>query len=262
MLDLERGSIKNIDILNPEMPPAFVFGKFSRIDLVLDIDGELVNVEIQIKNENNYSERSLFHWAKLFTSKLKKGQDYTKLKRTITMNILGFNLFDCPEYHSAFTVMENTRHEPLSDMLSIHFFELKKIGKELDKNNSKKLWLQLINAETEEELDMLAKTEAPEIKKAVVILRNMSDDDRIREMARVREKAIWDETSALNSARREGEAKGRAEGEAKGRAEGEAKGRAEGEAKGRAEGEAKIIAKMRAAGMSDSDIEKILSAKV
>jgi predicted transposase/invertase (TIGR01784 family) len=239
ILDLKRDSIKELKILNPEMPPEFVFGKFSRLDLVILVNDENINIELQIKNENNYSERSLFHWAKLYTSDLEQGYDYSSLKRTITVNILGFNLFKCPEYHSVFTAMETTRHEVLSDKLSIHFFELKKLGKELDKNNTKELWLQLINAESEEELDMLTKTDAPEIKNAVVALKSMSDDANVREMARMREKALWDETSALNSAER--------------------KGRAEGKAEGRAEGIEALSSQLRKLGISEDMINKAVA---
>ena len=46
---------------------------------------------------------------------------------------------------------------------------------------------------------------------AVVILHEMSADEELREMARLREKAILDERSAMNFARREGRAEGRTE---------------------------------------------------
>ncbi len=49
------------------------------------------------------------------------------------------------------------------------------------------------------------------IQKAVVILHEMSADEQMREMARLREKAILDEKSAANFARREGKAEGKAE---------------------------------------------------
>lgn len=113
-------------------------------------------------------------------------------------------MFDCEGACSRFSLLEETRHEPLTEKCSILFFELKKVNNNIDKNDRKKLWLQLINAETEEELDMLEKTGVPEIQKAVVILHEMSADEQIREMARLREKAILDEKSMMNFARREG----------------------------------------------------------
>lgn len=48
---------------------------------------------------------------------------------------------------------------------------------------------------------MLEKTGVPEIQKAVVILHEMNADEKMREMARLREKAIKDEVSAMNFAK-------------------------------------------------------------
>ena len=47
----------------------------------------------------------------------------------------------------------------------------------------------------------------------------MSDDEKIQELARLREKALHDEASALSTARKEGREEGRAEGREEGRAE-------------------------------------------
>ena len=59
-------------------------------------------------------------------------------------------------------------------------------------------------------------TTIPEIQKTIVILREMSADEQIREEARRREKRLHDEATALNFARKEGIAEGRAEGRAEG----------------------------------------------
>ena len=50
--------------------------------------------------------------------------------------------------------------------------------------------------------------------KTIVILRELSADEQVREEARRREKRLHDEATALNHARKEGVAEGRAEGEA------------------------------------------------
>lgn len=72
------------------------------------------------------------------------------------------------------------------------------------------------------------------MQKAINVIYDMSEDTKTREIARLREKALHDEASALGNARREG--------------------RAEGKAGGRAE----IISKMKAAGMTDEQIREIL----
>jgi len=89
-----------------------------------------------------------------------------------------------------------------------------------------------------------------------------SEETRIKEIARLREKALHDEASALKKATEEGIAKGRVEGEAKGLIKGRAEGKAEGLIKGKAEGAAKkqaeLIANMKAFGMTDEQINAII----
>lgn len=74
------------------------------------------------------------------------------------------------------------------------------------------------------------------------VIYDMSEDTKIREIARLREKALHDEASALKNAK----AEGLEEGMVKGRAE------------GRAEGEASVIAKMKAYGLIEEQIKAII----
>ena len=75
------------------------------------------------------------------------------------------------------------------------------------------------------------------MQEAVRIIYDMSEDTKIREIARLREKALHDEASALKNAKAEGIAEGRAE--------------------GRAEERAETIEKMRASGFTDEQIRII-----
>lgn len=52
---------------------------------------------------------------------------------------------------------------------------------------------------------MLKNVNEPIITKSVNVIYDMSEDSKIREMARLREKALHNEASALSHARREGE---------------------------------------------------------
>lgn len=239
ILDMPKGEIKKIDVINPNILPSAIDGKQGSLDLKMYVDDKVVNVEIQLKDEGNFRDRSVFYWSKMYTDELKRGQEYEDLKQTITINILNFNLFtECKEPYSSFKLLETTRHEVLTDKCSILFFELTKVNNKVDSNDRKKLWLQLINAETEEELDMLNQTGVPEIQKAVVILHEMSLDEEVQEMARLREKWILDENSALGNARRAGVK--------------------EGLEKGKKEGLDEAAQKMRDSGMSEEQIREIL----
>lgn len=88
---------------------------------------------------------------------------------------------------------------------------MKKIGKNFDKNNKQELWLRLINAETEDELDMLQQTGVKSIQDAVVVLHKMSADEKTRELAEMREKALHIEATEKSFAIAEGERRKEAE---------------------------------------------------
>lgn len=219
MLDIPRESINKIYIDNVELTPEYLNMKFSRLDLKLDVDGKIINVEMQINFEPDFKDRTLFYWSKIFSEDLKAGDDYGELKQTICINIINFNLFDCEDYHSCFRIFENERKELLTDKFAIHFFELKKIGK-FQRKRRVEDWLKLIDAETEGELMAIQNSTAiPEVKDAIVMLRNLSADEKVRREAYYREKQLHDEASALKGAKREGEEIGFARGKAEGKAE-------------------------------------------
>ena len=235
MLDIPPESIKEITISNPELPPETVASKFSRLDLSLNVNDKLVNVEIQVKIDNDYRDRTLFYWTKLYTSELKIGEDYGNLKQTITINIINFNMFEGSDYHTEVAAMIKGKNEIFSDKFSMHFFELKKISKH--PKTSREQWLQFINADSEEDFEMVEATSMPIIQKAVKVIYDMSEDTKTCELARLREKALHDEASALKQAKNEGIEVGRAE------------------------ERNIIIEKMRAMGMSEEKIKAIVSSK-
>lgn len=249
-LEIPPENIKEITISNPELAPETVESKFSRLDLSLNVDDKLVNVEIQVKTDAAYRDRTLFYWAKLYTSELKSGAEYSTLKQTITINIINFNMFEGNDYHTEVAAMIKGRNEVFSDKFSMHFFELKKIGK--NPKTSREQWLQFINADSEEDFEMVEATSMPIIQKAVKVIYDMSEDTRIRELARMREKALHDEASALKDATDKGFARGKKEGIEEGRAEGRAEGRTQ-------ERNA-IVEKMRALGMTEEQIDSIFSS--
>lgn len=201
---------------------------------------------MQVNRESDFKDRTLFYWAKLYSEELKTGDEYGELKQTICINIINFDLFACEDYHSSFKIMESERRELLTDKFAIHFFELKKLSK-FKRNRRMEDWLNLINAETEDELMSIQQTTIiPEIKDTIVMLREFSADEKVRTEAFYREKRLHDEASALGSARSEGVEQGRAEG------------RAEGIAEGRAQERSSIIERMRNNGFTEEQIQKII----
>ena len=203
LLELRFESIEQFDITNPEMPPERLGDKFCRLDINMIVDGRRVNLEIQVRDEGDFPERSLFHWARDYSTALAEGDDFSSLPRTIIISILGFKLFSSTEFHSEYQALEITRHTPLTDKMSLHYFELCKLPGLINAENGMELWLALFNAETEEELKKLDVLEVPVMKQAIGAYRSITATPEFREMERLRSKARHDEAQALKKARLE-----------------------------------------------------------
>ena len=249
----EDEKIADIQITKNELMPDSPDGKVSRLDLNVKLQSEkdktenkyrLINVEIQLNQRSDYAERALFYWSKLFTGSLKSGDAYSELPMTISLNILGYSMFpDREKYHSIYLPKEEKHNDVLTDKFSLQFFELEKLNhRKTNLQSKKERWLRFLNAETEEELDMLETAKDSTLDKAITKLKYFSENEQLRFDAISREKYINDQASLERSAM----LAGRAEGEAVGLK------------KGRAAERAEIIAKMKKKGLSDDEINAIM----
>ena len=134
-------------------------------------------------------------------SALLEGGDYADLPRTVVINIVAFKMFDCKEYHSEFQPLEVSRHTPLTDKQSLHYFELPKLSKEVGTLDGQELWLALFNAKTEEELAQIEALGVPEMTQAIKVYRAVTVTDKFKEAERLRSIARSNETAALRHAR-------------------------------------------------------------
>ena len=219
LLAIQLESIGEFHITNPEMPPESLGDKFCRLDINMMVNGQRVDLEIQVKNEGDYPERVLFNWARVYSTSLPAGGDYIDLPRTVIISILNFKLFECEEYYSEFQVLEMVRHTPLTDKMGLYFFELGKLPEEVRVDDKRLLWLMLFRAETEEDLAQIEAMEVAVMEEAIRAYHQITADSEFREMERLRELARHNEASALRFARNEGKAEGRTEGQAEERLE-------------------------------------------
>ena len=172
---------------------------------------------MQVAKKEDYKERSLLYWSRMYSEEMKKGKPYNSISRCICINVLNFGMFDCPEFHSSFSVREDNRNELLTDKMHLHFFELTKVKavskrNRPDEQDALRLWLQLFKADSEEELDMLKNTSVTAIQGGVDAIYSLSRDEKIREYARQRELAEIDYNLDVANAEARGRAKGKAEG--------------------------------------------------
>jgi predicted transposase/invertase (TIGR01784 family) len=208
LLGISYESIEQFEITNTEMPPETIGSKFCKLDINMTMDGQRVNLEIQVANEGDFPERSLFHWAREYSSAIGEGEEYSMLPRTIIIGIVYFKMLRCKEFHSEYQALEVTRHTQLTDKLDIHLFELPKLPKALSADKGLELWLSLFKARTEEELENIEKLGVSVMKEAIGAYRHVSATPEFRELERMRSKAGHDEAQALKNAEQRGEKRG------------------------------------------------------
>ena len=236
LLGIQQESIEQFAVRNEEMPPEILGDKFCRLDINMIVNGQRVDLEIQVANEGDYPERVMLYWAREFSTALPAGQSYAMLPRTIIISIIDFRLFDCAEYHSFFQPLEVSRYTLLSDKMGFHFFELKKLPEDVSDKDGLLLWLSLFKAETEDDLQKIKEMGVPAMEQAINAYYSITASSEFREIERLREKARHDEAQALYHAEQKGMQKGRQEGRLEGRKEGLQKGMEKGLQKGRQEG--------------------------
>jgi len=209
-LAINYDDIEDFLVLNPELYPDEMGKKFCRLDINIRVNGQLIDIEIQVENEGNYPIRALYYWAKEFSNALAEGENYSELPKTIVISILGFKQFENPsKFHHEFWPLERTTHEPLTDKCQLHFYELPKLPP-LDVNDKgKNLWLQLFNAKTEEDLEKISKMEVDIMSQAIEAYRQAVVTPEFKELHRIRHRRHHDEANALHTAEQRGATKER-----------------------------------------------------
>jgi predicted transposase/invertase (TIGR01784 family) len=208
ILGIPTGSITYFNITNADIAPESIGKKFCHLDINMEVNAQRVNLEVQVDDEGDYPARSLYYWARGYSSALPEGGDYIDLPRTVGINILAFNLFkEFAGVYSEFRVLEVTRHTELADKMSLHYFELPKLPDvtAADADDKLKMWLALFNANTDEDLTEIAKIGGELMEQAVTAYKGVVGSKEFEEAERVRSLTWHNEASALNRARREGE---------------------------------------------------------
>jgi predicted transposase/invertase (TIGR01784 family) len=204
LLKIPFESIGQFEVANTELTPELLGDKFCRLDINMTVDGQRIDLEVQVANEGDYPERSLYYWAREYSTALGEGRDYLELPRTIIISILAFKLFDCAEFHSEFQPLEITRHTPLTDRMSLHYFELPKLPETVNADDGLKLWLTLFKAETEEDLKQIEALGVPVMEQTINAYRHITTTDEFKELERLRSRARHNEAAALRHARTQG----------------------------------------------------------
>ncbi len=209
--------IKQIEIKNPEIPRELKDSKAGVLDIKAEInENTIIDIEMQVANMRTFMNRNEFYLVTTAANEAKKGEDYFKLKKTITIALLCENIIERNSYfHTAHMKFEpydeetyiNMGYEKEQDIvtnkLEMIFIEIPKfIAKKPDSESLLNQWLWLI-AGREEKIKM-AKEKHKEIEKAMEVIDEMSMDPKEWELYESRRRAEILYNWEISAAREEG----------------------------------------------------------
>ena len=163
VLDIPAQDIEDLELLDKEFHTDSVNDKTGILDVKLRLkDGTVIDIEIQNRWNDEFAQRTVFYWAKMYAENLEKGEVYTKLPKCITINLVGEGFKLNGLLHSEYRVLERYLLTELSDDLEIHFLNLAKAkeqqtGTEPDGKTQRLIsWLKFIETDDKEVRAMLA----------------------------------------------------------------------------------------------------------
>ncbi len=250
--------------------------KYNRVDMLAeDEDGELIIVEIQNNHEITYFHRMLYGVSKVITEYIEKGDEYDKVRKLYSINIVYFELGQGKDYVYHGKTEFKGLHEPhdllkLSARQSEKFLGIKETDKE-KRSDAGDLFPEYYILRVND-FDKVATTPLDEWMEFLKT-GNIDDNTKTAGLTEARERLRVDSLpyndrityeryadslvrmrSVINTTRDEGYDDGLADGRIVGRAEGLEEGREEGRAKGREERSMEIAKQLKAMGMSDEQI--------
>ena len=82
----DNDRIVSVYILNPNIDKKSIDDKYSILDVRAKAnDDTIIDIEIQIANNSDMVKRTVYYLSKLIEEQIFEGDDYTKLKKSITI---------------------------------------------------------------------------------------------------------------------------------------------------------------------------------
>lgn len=206
--------------------------KFNRVDLLAKNEkNELILIEVQHSSEIDYFHRMIYGASKLITEHIKKGEDYSKIKKVYSINIVYFALGQGRDYiyHSKnefvglnyptdiLQLSKNQKEkfaiESIADIYPEYYIIRVNSFNDIAKNSLDE-WIYFLKNE-----EIKTNFKAKGLDKAKEALDMLKLDDIERSIYNRQEENKIYEASLLNSAKFEGKMEGKKEGKIEGKKE-------------------------------------------
>ena len=189
LLHLKAEEISNIELKNP-----IILGEHAEEkDIILDVnvclnDEKMLDLEMQVADEKNWTERSLYYACRNYTE-LVKGGNYRNAMPSIHIGLLDFTLFkEHEKFYATYRLLEEKDHYPYTDKLQIGVVDLTRIDLATTEDQEYNIdkWARLFKAKTWEDIKMVAAKNRM-IDDAATTIYQLTADERIRQQCEARE---------------------------------------------------------------------------
>ena len=200
LLGLDEEDVVKLEVIDPFEEGENEEEKEGILDIKIYLnDNKKINIEMQNRYQEDWTERSLFYNCRMFTEGLYHGQPYGDLEPCIHVGILDFDLMKTPGFHHHIKLLDIKTNEEYSSKLQFHVVQLKQVesATEEEKQTAKD-WQQV-----EEIIRGNPYREA--VKQEMY---KMSQDEKERYLYLREEMAVSDEVSRMRTAIKEGEKRG------------------------------------------------------
>ena len=215
----EEDQVAEIEVKKPFNAQSRMGDKLSILDIkARSVTGVWYTIEMQINDHFEYLKRSLYYWAKVYGDQLKESQSYTALSKVISIHLLNYNMdTENTHYHNVYKIRNDRSKEVLTDLLELHYVELKKVPEDMRQiKTTLDRWVALLAKGEEYTVDTLPKELQADalVKKAMGVFERIQFPEEIWEIYEGRLKWARDEASILLQKETLAHQKGKAEGEA------------------------------------------------
>ena len=211
LLYIPEEEILSCVVCNPIILGDAIDEKTCILDIRVVLNGnKQINLEMQMGSVENWTDRSVFYLCKMFTD-MKKGLDYTLAKQSIHVGIMMKSPIpeDAALYNEYALKNRRTGYE-FTGKIALHVLDLSCLDQvpEEERDSVLYYWACVFKAKTWKEILAMAE-QSESIKKAVVTLRELSEDEKIRQQCEARERFQMDWQSSMRTSLEKGIASGK-----------------------------------------------------
>ena len=225
--DFNFEEVKDLEIIDP-------FNLSENIDLkesIIDVkaktkDNKTVIIEFQLCGNMNFLDRIFYYISKNIVNELHEGEDYQRVQKIISINLLDFNLDfkDSGKPHRCFKLIDTENQNISLDYIQMHIIEVQRFIKILENSTIEELkknkllsWMKFFTSKDLNLIENELKEANPIMTKAIEEYKRFTSDDKLMRAYAARDAFLVGQKMMLSLEReegiKEGMEKGKLEGE-------------------------------------------------